>query len=138
MYKYGGTKRRRNHRRHGGVTITTKGEKPKEVGWNRKDGEGQMSTAEQDEHVSKLSKKKIEEELARLSASEEGKGLPFKEVLGIGTGTRTTSPSADQRVITERARRNSERKEGEVKKEGAARRHTRKHKKRARKTRHRR
>lgn len=120
MYKYGGTKRR-HRRRHGG------------------EGFSNMNVRESDEYVSELSKRKNKEELERLSESKEGKGKPFKVYEGEGTGTRTPSPMpAAQRVITERARTNSERKEDEVKKEGAARRRTRKHKKHGRKTRHRR
>ena len=120
MYKYGGTKRR-HRRRHGGV------------------GFSNMSSKKADEYVSELSKKKNKEELKRLSESEEGKVKPYKVYEGEGTGSRTPPPMpAAQRVMTERARSNSERKEDEVKKEGAARRRTRKHKKHARKTRHRR
>jgi hypothetical protein len=119
MYKYGGTKRR-HHRRHGGV------------------GFSNMSSKKADEYVSDLSKKKNKEELERLSAAVHS-GNPYKVYEGEGTESRTPSPMpAAQRVITERARSNSERKEDEVKKEGAARRRTRKHKKHGRKTRHRR
>jgi len=99
-----------------------------------------MNAKESDEYVSELSKKKNKEELERLSdAMQSGNPYTYKVYEGEGTGTRTPSPMpAAQRVITERARTNSERKEDEVKKEGAARRRTRKHKKHARKTRHRR
>jgi len=120
MYKYGGTKRR-YRRRHGGVGFST------------------MNAKESDEYVSELSKKKNKEELERLSdAMQSGNPYTYKVYEGEGTGTRTPSPMpAAQRVITERARTNSE-KGGRRREERAARRRTRKHKKHGRKTRHRR